>query len=222
MNFNQKCLIVISVVILFPICVVGISVVSTGVYYQDLIGLIPFAIIGLIPALVVFLQIRKKRKSRKRKRLYRFSQTPPSDRYLALSVYSGEILPELCCTCGSQTKRTTLLKFNESRDSSPSKYSFSNVNPVILIFILVKFTSIAIFASIYVFFERLFNKGLSKRGNLKFKIPQCRSCSKKYPILRHHLNFHGGSMIIHARDTLVHEVQKRRGIEFLEREESSS
>lgn len=208
MNSNQKCLIAVSLLLVFLACLLTIPLILNSGDLSVLQGTVPLALIGSIPALIVWRQQRKKRKSKRSKRLFVISQAPPSDRYLPVTISTGESLPGFCSTCGSPTKRTTRLTF-ENNESSPSKYSLAHVNPALALFIMFKLTAIAIGTSIAVFFERLWSKHSGKRNALIFQIPHCKSCSKRYPIHRHHLDFHGGTMIIHARDKLAMEIQRR-------------
>ena len=206
MTTNQKCLVAISVILLLFAAYLTITFVPHVGLPESLPVILPIAVIGTLPALWIWWGNRARKKQRSPNPIVLTHSAPPKN-FDQIEIGEFDSLPPICTTCGSATKRTSLVRF-QSHETQYNKYDWSRVNPALALFLLIKMTGVLIWAALIQLIEHMLGKARAARGDLRFRIPHCAECATRYPLLQRHLDFHGRTMIIYARREFVLAMKK--------------
>jgi len=206
-NLNRICLLVI-VIIFGSISALILSAVTaeTGSFGQALGGALCPLVIMAIPLAILLRAGLKGRKSESVRTVIR-PGVAPKPGFRDVSISSAQSLPRICIRCGVTTKRVTPLRYAGAHtDASP--YDWSRIHPLLMIFLIWKFAFQVIMVKVWEMMERRWQKRRAESDGVTFRIPHCKGCASRNPIVQRHFDFHGRMMILEAHSEFDSNLQR--------------
>ena len=202
---NQACLLV--AVLLFgglTAVIFSLQLFNGRNVPESLGGSLCLGVFTLIPGVPLFISRRKVAKSRAMAQVVR-SNSGSGRGYPDLTLTSDQKLPKVCVRCGNGTRRVSQLNYaNAHTDASP--YEWGRATPLMIFLPFFQILAqVMIWARIWESIEKRWKRRKGEEGGVLFKIPHCRSCAGRHPILQKHFDFHGRNMIVE-----VHPVFKEQ------------
>ncbi len=133
--------------------------------------------------------------------------------FAEITLSEKEPLPPVCLSCGEATSRNSKIIHKAAKDHA-NPYDWKRVHPLVMIVLVWKWFFWVLGAKLVERFERWRSHRNSQSADLKFLIPQCRTCRKTQPVMLRNLDFHGRKVTLGACRAFIialHETRKKAG-----------
>lgn len=196
-NTNEVCLAIISGIFGLLMLFTFVAIVrGPGGIGDALGGLLCIAVPASVPMFMLWRSRRRGSKSRVMPHLVR-SSSFTGHGFADISIHSEQALPKTCIRCGTATRRVSPLRYRGAHtDANP--YDWSRVHPLLFLFLAVRFGGQLLLVKIWESIERRLKRRKAAGAAVVFKVPHCKACASRNPIVQRHFDFHGRSMIVEA------------------------
>lgn len=209
-NGNQKLLLATCIMFGCAILVMAVVAMSSGTRPANVIaGCSCFGAVGLLPLGILIVSRRRSRGPKHRTDLVRSQAAAPAG-HVDVEISADEKLPGICVGCGMETRRVTKLRFDAAYTDS-NRYDWSRVHPILMLFLFLKFAFHVVGTKLVTTYERFIDHRKSRSSGMVFRIPHCRDCVRKRPIVQRHFDFHARKMVVMAPEgfrTRLAEMRK--------------